>query len=69
MKKSKAIEILNEFIVDNSGDIDGYQLLIKLNLMGFKPPCSCYGDPERFKEKGYGPKCGISWHNNEWEEE
>lgn len=37
--------------------------------LGMKPPCSCYDDPERTEEKGYGPRCGISWHLHEWGEE
>lgn len=34
--------------------------------LGMKPPCSCSEDDT---EKGYGPRCGISWHLHEWSEE
>lgn len=40
-------------------------ILKTLEELGMKPPCSCSEDTG----KGYGPRCGISWHLHEWAEE
>lgn len=77
MKRSEALELIEEVLFHKimDWDTENYKpeaaniLLSSLEEVGFKPPCSCYDDPERTEEKGYGARCGISWHLHEWSPE
>ena len=71
MKRSEFIRKLQSEINWYSDDIDMYvdDIMDLIEDSGMRPPCSCHDDIEHTKEKGYGPRCGISWHLSEWEEE
>jgi len=66
MKRSEMVTTL-AMLVPNKEKAE--TILSTLEGLGMKPPCSCHDDIEHTKEKGYGPRCGISWHLSEWEEE
>jgi len=67
----KMVDTLSDYEFTNYQNIYeiAEHLLKNMEELGVKPPCSCHDDIEHTKEKGYGPRCGISWHLSEWEEE
>ena len=74
MKRSEGMQIISMAICkrleEESAHLDveiaAKYVLENIEAVGFKPPCSCSEDDTG---KGYGPRCGISWHLHEWSEE